>query len=573
MGKELYKTLIEHLKKKIVDDEAFKKDDLESVLSKGYFPAKLPPCFSTKAFGKLASNHTEKLLDIIYNKTRNEVLTIPTSYYLARHNQIRRILGVLNPMSYFLISCVFCVYKKEILKKAQSKFSLSSPIVDDDTSPNARAYKQEIAWEDSDVVRLENRAGKMVVLKTDISRFYPSIYTHIIPWVVEGKIEAKKNRNNINKLGNMLDKTFEWSQDGQTFGLPIGPDISFIVAEVILSRIDNFIDDALKKNGCEDICWIRRVDDCEFACNSKEQANKALAIVQSILNDFELELNNHKTEITYLPTSVTNEEIQKICEYELASDEKNRKRILNYFNIIFEAFKNNTKGVLKYAVKSIKIESLMGDFKELFINFICQCMVLEEGVSESALVKFAILLKEDVLSEKSKEKIKHTLYAILRNHSERKHTSEVVWALWGFFLLEENISDEYTEKLCNMEDAFVYIMLLDFASKGYANKEKIIKNVSKFISKNKDNFIGSHWLILYELIKNEWFDVSKYKEILEKDTFFKFLYDNDISFYRSEDSSAKYIEIFENWLEDNYGCSVPSQTEQDLLNEFLYKEI
>ena len=341
------------------------------------------------------------------------------------------------------------------------------------------------------------------------------------------------------------------------------------MAEVILSRIDNFIDDALKKNDCEDICWIRRVDDCEFACNSKEQASKALAIVQSILNDFELELNNHKTEITYLPTSVTNEEIQKICEYELASDEKNRKRILNYFNIIFEAFKNNTKGVLKYAVKSIKIESLMGDFKELFINFICQCMVLEEGVSESALVKFAILLKEDVLSEKSKEKIKHTLYAILHNHSERKHTSEVVWALWGFFLLEENISDEYTEKLCNMEDAFVYIMLLDFASKGYANKEKIIKNVSKFISKNKDNFIGSHWLILYELIKNEWFDVSKYKEILEKDEFFKFLYDNDISFYRSENSSAKYIEIFENWLEDNYGCSVPSQTEQNLLDELL----
>lgn len=129
------------------------------------------------------------------------------------------------------------MYKKEILKKAQSKFSLSSPIVDNDTSPNARAYKQEIAWEDSDVVRLENRAGKMVVLKTDISRFYPSIYTHIIPWVVEGKIEAKKDRSNINKLGNMLDKTFEWSQDGQTFGLPIGPDISFIIAEVILRFI------------------------------------------------------------------------------------------------------------------------------------------------------------------------------------------------------------------------------------------------------------------------------------------------------------------------------------------------
>ena len=36
---------------------------------------------------------------------------------------------------------------------------------------------------------------KLIQLKTDISKFYPSIYTHSIPWATEGGKEIyKKNR-------------------------------------------------------------------------------------------------------------------------------------------------------------------------------------------------------------------------------------------------------------------------------------------------------------------------------------------------------------------------------------------
>lgn len=571
MAKKFYKTLIEDLQQKLTTSN-ISLDELADVLSRGYFPAKLPPCFTTEMFGQFARTYCDDLLDTISNKKENEILTKPTLYYLARHNQIRRILAVLNPMSYFLIACVFCAYKDEILKQAQSNFSLSSPKKEIDTSPNTRSYTQNVAWENSDIVKLENRAGKLILLETDISRFYPSIYTHIIPWVLDGKETAKKCRNDAKKLGNILDRVFEWAQDGQTFGLPIGPDITFIIAEMILAHIDNLIDAAMKKNNCSDVCWIRRVDDCEFACNNKEQANKVLSIVQSTLNNFELELNTHKTKLTYLPTSITNDQIQNICEYELKSNETDRKRILNYFNIAFDSFNHNTKGALKYAVKSIKLENLRGTYQELFINFICQCIVLEEGVVESALLKLSSLMKNKELNDKSIEKIKQSLYATIKNHSERKHTSEVVWALWGLFLLEEHLDENITRQLCNMEDSFVYLMLIDLANKSFIKKTIIEQEIATFLEKDTDKLTGKNWLIFYEIIHNNYIDAEKYNKYLEQDEFFQLLHNNGISFYQSKDSVEENIALFEDWLEDNYGCSSYSTEQQNLMDELLYKE-
>ena len=65
--------------------------------------------------------------------------------------------------------------------------SLSSPIVDTSENVNARAIRQEFDWNIGDEFKIKNRAGKKVLVYTDISRFYPSIYTHSIPWILDGK--------------------------------------------------------------------------------------------------------------------------------------------------------------------------------------------------------------------------------------------------------------------------------------------------------------------------------------------------------------------------------------------------
>ncbi len=67
-------------------------------------------------------------------------------------------------------------------------------------------------------------------MKTDLSRFYQTIYTHSLPWAIHGKAQAKENKEN-GLYGNKLDSCVRNTQDQQTIGLPVGPDTSFILSE------------------------------------------------------------------------------------------------------------------------------------------------------------------------------------------------------------------------------------------------------------------------------------------------------------------------------------------------------
>ena len=84
--------------------------------------------------------------------------------------------------------------------------------------------------------RAENRAKGRFILRTDIARFYPSIYTHVIPWAFHGKEQAKANRTE--GLGNELDRLVRTAQDGQTMGIPVGPDTSLVIAEAVAASLD-----------------------------------------------------------------------------------------------------------------------------------------------------------------------------------------------------------------------------------------------------------------------------------------------------------------------------------------------
>jgi len=50
----------------------------------------------------------------------------------------------------------------------------------------------------------------------DISEFYPSIYTHTIPWAFHGKAFANANIGNSALIENELDRLTRVGQEGQT---------------------------------------------------------------------------------------------------------------------------------------------------------------------------------------------------------------------------------------------------------------------------------------------------------------------------------------------------------------------
>ncbi|WP_165363617.1 RNA-directed DNA polymerase, partial [Sphingobium cupriresistens] len=116
-----------------------------------------------------------------------------------------------------------------------SQFSLSVPRV----TPDGERAVEIATHSELESARLGRLAPYRFVAKTDISRFYHSIYTHSIPWAFHGKAASKADRraNSANLFMNRLDLILRAGQDGQTIGIPVGPDASRYIAEVICTAI------------------------------------------------------------------------------------------------------------------------------------------------------------------------------------------------------------------------------------------------------------------------------------------------------------------------------------------------
>jgi hypothetical protein len=88
--------------------------------------------------------------------------------------------------------------------------------------------------------------GRRYILQTDINQFYRSIYTHTIPWALHSKPTAKVNRT-LALLGNKIDYWVRMGQDQQTVGIPISPDTSLVLAELIMHRCDEELESKLPR--------------------------------------------------------------------------------------------------------------------------------------------------------------------------------------------------------------------------------------------------------------------------------------------------------------------------------------
>jgi Reverse transcriptase (RNA-dependent DNA polymerase) len=140
------------------------------------------------------------------------------------------------------------------------------------------------------------------VLRADIRNFYPSIYTHSISWAIHGKGHVRKgnNRHDLSLLGNRLDKLFQYANDQKTNGIPIGPVVSDIVAEIIAASVDQELTRGIRADNIE--CEMTRFkDDYRILVNGESDGWKIMKHLQHALKKFDLTLADDKCSIHELP--------------------------------------------------------------------------------------------------------------------------------------------------------------------------------------------------------------------------------------------------------------------------------
>lgn len=214
----------------------------------------------------------------------------PAQFYFPRFGKNDRRHAVPNPIAHLLLSRVLADNFVDLTKSARQSLISLSPLVLDWSGPRALVRPTIDALDDFRI-NLASRREKYAA--ADIHAFFHSIYTHAIPWAIHGKTFAKRNRRPIH-YGNLIDLLCRNAQDGQTIGLPVGPDTSRLIAEVVASAIDDILQ---KKLGVGARDASRYIDDYTLSSPADHTGEAMLAAVRQAAAHFELELNNDKSSI------------------------------------------------------------------------------------------------------------------------------------------------------------------------------------------------------------------------------------------------------------------------------------
>ena len=153
-------------------------------------------------------------------------------------------------------------------------------------------------WRDVEQESINNALQFKYLFTTDIANFYPSIYTHSIPWAIHTKEKSKEVRQDNANIGNRIDHTLRQMRWGQTNGIPQGSALMDFIAEIILGYADDLLGQKLRKEGIDDYHIIRYRDDYRIFTNSKEDAEAIARHLTVILQKLGLQLNASKTSLS-----------------------------------------------------------------------------------------------------------------------------------------------------------------------------------------------------------------------------------------------------------------------------------
>lgn len=178
-------------------------------------------------------------------------------------------------------------------------------------------FNREASWRAYRLATIGDIERKdAVVVQTDISSFYEHISHHRIENCVRDLFPTDET------IAAQVDRILSRLAAGRSFGLPVGGQGSRILAELLLSMVDEQLDAA----GIE---WRRYVDDFVLIAPSHAEAYRAVSVLSHALADYGLTLNRSKTTLLsakhyadYIQTQLglTGTEAQSLLEIDLHFD-------------------------------------------------------------------------------------------------------------------------------------------------------------------------------------------------------------------------------------------------------------
>ena len=485
-------------------------------MGKGYFPKELPPTFTTATFAQEVENilpdweAAELFAKRPKKKNRTKYKSNAYGYEVPKAEMEsisvpkigfeRRAVGITHPIPQALL-CREIAENYPTIQKwlTRQTYSLDEIRV---SEKFARAIKG-INFPLHRAKKSYIEATSDWLVKTDITRFYPSIYTHSLTWAAYGK-EKVKSRLKLfeGSLADRLDILVRACNRNQTIGIPIGPETSRILAEIISSRIDDDL-----RTGFDDIeieSVDRLQDDWFVGVKTLERSEKVLSQISAAYREYSLDINGRKTSVTRII-----QHFEEGWKTELAGflshkpGELKGARLREFLSLTLRLqLEYEKQAVTNYALSVLEDQSFVKSDVEALESFLLKAAISSPG-SMSRIAEMILNLDYDTKAV-SKHRIASRFAELALRALENGNSYEAIWLIYTLRGLKCIIVDkQLVDMITSCNSSVLALMLLDMKDRGLVRCAISTTHWEAQISETSITNDWS-WLLAYEAMRRGW---------------------------------------------------------------------
>lgn len=454
----------------------------------GLLPENLPPVFNTRSLWSPIAGTGQNYL------VTEEVKGEHALYNASKRGGQRRLFHIPHPLFVRDQGVFFEKHWADIEKVYDTaRGSVSRPQFNE-----GPRHVRITSHSDLPGLRLKALSKFKFCLVTDVARCFPSIYTHSIPWAINGKQRAKDDHRvqSASIFGNRLDFIVRQAQLKQTVGIPVGPDPSKLISEVVLAAVDA---DFLDRSSTPKPTYIRHVDDYWIAGNSYEECEKHLFNLRAALRKFELDTNEKKTQIVSTRMIISDdwpyEFDTQITQCFGSSSVSTNMKLSLIGKIVKWATENEDDGILRHTIRQLDEGKMWADDWDLLEHFLAQCAV--QFPHSFDYVARVIAWRNRKGLDFDTNLWREVSLGVIQQHAPLARDFEVIWAMWLLKELNFPISQPHSDLIVENSNALPLSFLPHFCANRLATDATLLPKLRKRVSSNP--LAGSLWPLTLEM--------------------------------------------------------------------------
>lgn len=493
---------------------------LKALLGQGYFPEELPPPFTTSSFAKF-----RKAIGDAWALEPNYPRSVPEIFSIPRAKGTRRYLSVVNPVAEYHVSKIISENWISIRTHLRS-CSYTAEGLEISTTRHRAVPKPDFTLVSLRQAEISSMYDNVLI--GDVSRFYGTLYTHSIPWALHTKDWAKAHLNTPAlkaTIGDQLDVAVRKGNDNQTIGIPVGPDSSRIISEIVIVAVDKLLRD---KVGLSRDAIVRNVDDWYIGFDTAAQAETAMAALAAACRDFQLEIHPEKSRIAstgsmvepFWPVAIQRARIRP-------SGRAQERDIDHYFSEAFQLLKENPDAnVLDYAVKRTMSARISKSNWHRYETYLLKTARTNQ-TAIPAVVQILTSYNHNGFVI-GKKRIRKLIVDLIRTSAPLGHHAEVAWALFMAKALRVSLANSEIQPVLELESSTCALITLDLRSRGLI--EGSIDTSLWQTALTKDGLRSNMWMLSYEAAQKGWMPQTQPNHI-DADPHFRILKKYGVYFY------------------------------------------